>query len=79
MRLTNESVDTILLSCFGGHASLYKVERLENWSVKFIVSSKEVGLSIIKGGNIPSPLSNINFLPLGERGANSNVELDFYL
>lgn len=45
------------------------------------MSSKEVGLSIIKGGNISGPLSNINFLLFGEGGggANSNAEVDFFI
>ena len=46
--LTEESVSTILLSCFGARASLYKVSRLQNWSFKFSISSKGVGFSIIK-------------------------------
>ena len=48
IRLTVESVSTILLSCFGGRASLFKVQLLKNWSFRFSVSSKEVGFSIIK-------------------------------
>lgn len=79
IKFTESSVSTILLSCFGGHASLYKVKQLQNWSFKFSTSSKEVGYSIIKGGNIAIPEFNINFLLFGEGGPNSNVELDLYL
>ena len=50
--LTEESVSTILSSCFGGRASLFRVKQLQNWSFKFSVSSKEVGFSIIKEGNV---------------------------
>ncbi|XP_045090689.1 uncharacterized protein [Aegilops tauschii subsp. strangulata] len=79
IRLTVESVATILLSCFGGRASLFKVQLLQNWSFRFSVSSKEVGFSIIKGGNISLPLLNINFLLWGSGGPNSSWELDQYL
>lgn len=79
IRLTEESVSTILLSCFGGRASLFKVKLLQNWSFKFSVSSKEVGFLIIKGGNISLPLLNVNFLLWGNGGPNSSWELDQYL
>ena len=72
IRLTNESVSTILLAFFGGRASLFKVKRLQNWSFKFSVSSKEVGFSIIRGGNISIALLNINFLLWGNGGPNSS-------
>jgi hypothetical protein len=79
IRLTEESVSTILLACFGGRASLFKVKLLQNWSFKFSVSSKEVGFSIIKGGNISLPLLNVNSLLWGNGGPNSCWELDRYL
>ncbi|XP_044448657.1 uncharacterized protein [Triticum aestivum] len=79
IRLSAESVSTILLSCFGGRASLFKVSQLQNWSFKFSVSSKEVGFSIIKQGNIALPLLNVNFLLWGNGGPNSSWELDQYL
>lgn len=79
IRLTESSVSTILLACFGGHASLFKVQQLQNWSFKFVISSKEVGLSIIKGSNISVPDFNINFLLWGEGGPKSSYELDLYL
>lgn len=40
-RTEQESVGTILLSCLGGRASLFKVKLMQNWSFKFSVSSKE--------------------------------------
>lgn len=44
-----------------------------------MVSSKEVGLLIIKGGDISDSLFNINFLLFGKGGPNSSVGLDLYL
>lgn len=79
IRLIEESVGTILLACFGGRASLFMVQQLQNWSFKFSVSSKEVGYSIIKGGNISIPEFNLNFLLWGNGGPNSSYELDLYL
>lgn len=79
IRLTPESVGTILLSCFGGRASLFRVQQLQNWSFKFSVSSKEVGFTIIKGGNISVPEFNLSFLLWGSGGPNSSYELDQYL
>lgn len=70
---------TTLLSCFGGKASLFKVKLLQNWSSKFSVTSKEVGFSIIKGGNILMPELDVNFLLSGSGGPNSSWELDQYL
>lgn len=58
---------------------MFKVKQLQNWSYKFSTSSKEVGYSIIKGGNIAIPEFNINFLLFGEGGPNSNMELELYL
>lgn len=52
IRLNEDSVGMILLLRFGGRASLFQVRHLQNWSYKFTVSSKEVGISIIKEGNV---------------------------
>lgn len=79
LRLIEESVSTIPLSCFGGRASLFRVKQLQNWSFKFSISSKEVCFLIIKDGNISVPYFNLNFLLWGDGGPNSSCELDLYL
>lgn len=79
IKLSPQSVGTILLACFGGRASSFQVQQLQNWSFKFSVSSQEVGYSIIKGGNISTPKFNLNILLWGSGGPNSCYELDQYL
>lgn len=75
--LTHESVSTILLSCFGGRASLFKVSRFQNWSFKFYVSSKEVGFAIFNGGNISTNEFNLGFLRWGRGGRTMKKNLFF--
>lgn len=65
IRLTEESVGTILLSYFGGRASLFKVCKLHDHLFKFSVSSLDVGFAIYNGGNISLPEFNLCFLLWG--------------
>ena len=65
LHINNESISLILHSCFGGHASWFKVSCLQNWSFKFSVSSKDVGFAIIKSGNYVNELFNAGFFLWG--------------
>ena len=59
--LSDESVAFILLSCFGGRSSLFKVSRLQNLTFKFSVSSMDVGFTIYNEGNIVTPMFSVSF------------------
>jgi len=65
IRLTEDSVGTILLSCFGGRASLFKVQKISAYLFKFSVSSINVGFAIYNGGNVSVPEFNLGFLLWG--------------
>lgn len=65
IQLTDDSVCTILLSCFGGRASLFKASKIQGSLFKFSVSSIDVGLAIYNGGNISTDLFNLGFLLWG--------------
>ena len=52
IRLTEESVGTILLCCFGGRASLLKVHKLRDHLFKFSFPSINVQFAIYNGGNL---------------------------
>lgn len=79
LRINNESVSLILQSCFGGHASRFKVSCLQNWSFKFSVSSKDVGFAIIKGGNYVNDLFIVGFFLWGHGGPDFRKEYHLYL
>lgn len=51
IKLNEDSVELILQSCFGGHASRFMVTCCQNWSFMFSVASKDVGFAIYHGGN----------------------------
>ena len=68
IRLTEESVGTILISCFGGRASLYKLRKLCEHLFKFSVSSINVGFAVYNGGNVSLPEFNLCFLLWGSSG-----------
>lgn len=65
IKLTPESTGTVLLSCFGSRASLYKVQQLQLvlQILNFILRSGL--LSIIKGGHISVPEFNLYLLLWG--------------
>lgn len=71
IKLTHESVGTILLSFFRGHASLLNVAMIARNLFKFSVSSMDVGFAIYNGGNIFSQLFNLGFLLWGPDGPKS--------
>lgn len=79
IRLNEESVGTILLYCFGGRASLFRVSRLQNWTFGFSVSSKDVGFAIYNGGNISLPLFNLSFWLWNSGGPNYKREYALFL
>lgn len=68
IQLTEETVGTILLSCFGGRASLFNVSKIQSSLFKFSVSSIDVGFAIYNGGNISNDLFNLGFLLWGPNG-----------
>ena len=73
-----DSVSLMLQSCFGGHASRFKVSCLQNWSFKFSVSSKSVGFAIIKGGNCVNDLFSLGFFLWGNGGPDFHKEFRLY-
>ncbi|KAE8802090.1 hypothetical protein D1007_22367 [Hordeum vulgare] len=68
IRLNEDSVGPILQSCFGSHASRFKVQCCQNWTFKFSVASKDVGLFNFHGGNISNQNFNLSFWPRGGGG-----------
>lgn len=57
IKLNEDSVELILPSCFGEHASRFKVICYQNWPFKFSIASKDVGFAIYHGGNIEIRIS----------------------
>lgn len=78
LRINNDLVSLIIQSCFGGHASRFKVSCLQNWSFKFSVSSKDVGFAITKRGNCSNDLFNMGFFFWGNGGLDYRKEFRLY-
>lgn len=78
LRINIHSACLILQSCFGGHASRFKVSCMQNWSFKFSVVSRDVGFAINKGGNCLNDLFNVGFFRWGKGGPDFRKEFRLY-
>jgi hypothetical protein len=77
-RLNMHTVGIVLQSCFGGLASLFKVQLLKDRSFRFSVASKSVGFQIYNSGKTSEVDFDISFNLWGNGGPNWLVEEQRY-